>query len=206
MPESPIPARLAAITARAAAATPGPWRSSHPTAWHDDAGHAHHFVSTARPAEGGFDIVALTGRADLHPIGELDRTRLDAAFIAAAREDIPWLVEQLADALADADWLREQYGKTVAACPEPTTDGHGDPSWRIEDTNGLGLDVAAYLDDFANGDPAVEIRSDTGEVIDLTPDLFRQLARLAPGIADHAEQLAAETSATEAPPDTEAAG
>ncbi|MGH3862308.1 hypothetical protein [Actinokineospora sp.] len=204
MSDQPIADRLAAITARAAAATPGPWRSSHPTAWRDDAGHAHHFVATARPTEDGFDIVALTGRADLDPIGEHARTRLDAAFIAAAREDVPWLVERLTDTLTGYEWLRAHYAKTVAACPEPTTDDHGDPSWRIEDTNGLGLNVAIYLD---HGFPVIETRDDHGETHLLNPDVLRQLARLAPGIADRAEQLAADhAAAAEAPPDTEAAG
>lgn len=205
MPDQPTADRLAAITARAAAATPGPWRSGHPAAWRD---HAHHFVATNH-VPGGFGVIALTGRADLDVDGHA-RPRRDAAFIAAAREDIPWLVERLADALADVNWLRARHATTLAHCPEPTTDDHGDPSWRIEGDNQLGVTIAAYVDDthVVIGDPAIEIRDDHGDTIDLAPDLFRQLARLAPGIADRAEQLAAQAAAgaTEAPPDTEAAG
>lgn len=92
----------------------------------------------------------------------------------------------------------------IAACPEPTIDDHGDPSWRIEGANGLGLDVAIYLE---HGFPVIETRDDHGETHLLTPDVLRQLARVAPGIADRAEQLAADHAASaEAPPDTEAAG
>ena len=85
---SDIDQRLAEIEARANAATPGPWYALD----HSSGG----VILQASPDEedylssiiedGDFAAEAATVRTD------------DGAFIAAAREDVPWLIAQLREA------------------------------------------------------------------------------------------------------------
>lgn len=73
--------RLASIRARAEAATPGPWRIS------------------------GHEVIGVVTKAFVqsiqHPwVADVDAVSEDAEFITAAREDIPFLLDQLATAEA----------------------------------------------------------------------------------------------------------
>lgn len=85
---------LDAIEARVNATTPGPWATDPEMAWRLG-GEAHEFVYAPEPAD-GHGIVALTGIKGGHPTSPAD-----AAFIAAARTDVPALV-------AEVRRLREQ--------------------------------------------------------------------------------------------------
>lgn len=103
--------RLAEIKARAEAATPGPWE---PFEWYhsDDGGWAavgpHHVdVDGYEPDEPGSLI---------H-----ERATLDAAFISAARTDVP-------DLVAEVERLRELISDIEAGA-----DGDGDCPWCASD-------------------------------------------------------------------------
>lgn len=80
--------RLAAIAARASAATPGPWYR-HAEISYRVQGQVHEIVLATR-ADDGYGIVAFTGVKGEHP-----RTPLDAEFIAHSREDVPWLLAEV---------------------------------------------------------------------------------------------------------------
>jgi len=84
--------RLAEIEARAAAATAGPWEDDH---WHDDDEMPHTVV-----------------RIGTHLVVNLDNLD-DAAFIAAARSDVPWLCSQLRESLAEAEKLRAELARVA---------------------------------------------------------------------------------------------
>jgi hypothetical protein len=111
--------RLAEIAARAAAATPGPW------ARHDVVGWVH------LKDVGEWGVESIPRRSSGHggdvwpdflavmPHGR--RAVPDADFIAAARDDIPYLLEQLRQALAEIEMLRRPPFTVVAAQPPPVT-------------------------------------------------------------------------------------
>lgn len=90
-------ARLAAIAARVAAATPGPWRAG---------GVENPGKYSSLFAEDDYNVIfstvtreMLIGPFDYLPGGVCEE--VDATFIANARSDIPWLLEQLREARRD---------------------------------------------------------------------------------------------------------
>ena len=98
------PEGMDAIEARAAAATPGPW-----VLWDDryapewaDPGFGYYRVTSSTPPVQRFHTdMSLDGTDD-------DRAnRADAAFIAAARTDVPALVAALRAAEVEVERLRE---------------------------------------------------------------------------------------------------
>ncbi|GLZ36243.1 hypothetical protein Lesp02_84300 [Lentzea sp. NBRC 105346] len=85
-----IDERLAAIRARLAAATAGPWRVAPPDyGWTGPDGRPHEFVHVL-DVDGRPSPVALTGPKHVD-----EQSRHDAEFIAAARADLPWLLAEL---------------------------------------------------------------------------------------------------------------
>lgn len=97
------PAELEAVEKRAAAATPGPWRTE-ATDWGAQ-------VLPAKPRRVGYDRVI----GDLGWGEEEEQGRADAAFIAAARTDVPALVA----ALKEARWVLrevEDYAAHAVTC------------------------------------------------------------------------------------------
>lgn len=98
--------RLADIQARADAATPGPWE-------HVDFGEGGEFMgcgSVITMNEGllGGDIAVPSGdcypRSGYNPLA-------DMAFIAAAREDIPWLLDQVCALTEERDQARAEVAR-----------------------------------------------------------------------------------------------
>ncbi len=87
--------RLEEIAARAAAATPGPWG-----AWIEGLRHPFHPEITAW---GGSSIVYTTTGTAI--ADELDRDA-DAAFIAAARDDVPFLLAEVERLRARLEQMR----------------------------------------------------------------------------------------------------
>lgn len=78
------------IRARAAAATRGPWRHDPTSAWRPTCGEGLHEYVWADSATDGYPVVAMTGHKGEHP-----RTPADAAFIAAARQDVDTLLAEV---------------------------------------------------------------------------------------------------------------
>ena len=83
--------RISEIRARCEAATPGRW------VWFRD--------SILASEKGGF-VLSSCLYNDGSELGYLDITQGDADFIAHAREDIPWLLDQLDKARAEIDQLK----------------------------------------------------------------------------------------------------
>jgi hypothetical protein len=78
--------RLEAIRKRAEAATPGPWRAT-------QRGFGYPMFEGG-PVERMSDVHALNG--ELMPMGRTaDESKANADFVAAAREDVPWLLSEL---------------------------------------------------------------------------------------------------------------
>jgi hypothetical protein len=101
--------RLDEIKARAEAATPGPWH-----AWDRGIGWEVHKGEERAPCGRSCDELNGEFRGTF--------TREDAAFIAAAREDVPWLVSEVERLTAERDALAAQ----VARLAKP-----GDPDARM---------------------------------------------------------------------------
>jgi hypothetical protein len=87
-------AELDAIDARAKAATPGPWTREHPRRFAPS--DVVYEVLANREAHGPFAVSGTT----LASIHDTASAAADAAFIAAAREDVPRLVAEARDARA----------------------------------------------------------------------------------------------------------
>ena len=80
--------RLTEIADRAASATPGPWEASGSTVWR----------STGDGTPTDFSGVAV---AYVPPLADPQEGRPDADFIAHAREDVPYLLGEVARLIAD---------------------------------------------------------------------------------------------------------
>ncbi|MGA4875934.1 hypothetical protein [Streptomyces lydicamycinicus] len=90
--------RLTEIAARAAAATPGPWTNYGTDLYRSS-------------ATGGFRLMDLLG--SLTPEADNQSFR-NASFVAAAREDVPWLLAQLEQARAIAVELENENARLRA--------------------------------------------------------------------------------------------
>lgn len=97
-------ARLGQIRARADAATPGPWTAA---AYSDSAGDEGSCVLVGNP--GTMEERAIAYAID-YPWTTPDSCEADAAFIAAAREDVPYLLGLLAEKDATIQRVREAAG------------------------------------------------------------------------------------------------
>jgi len=97
-----VEARLAEIEARAAAATEGPWRV---TPWHDKG---------VMPAGWADDSLPIDKRGPFAHIAASDL--LDAAFIAAARTDVPALTAALRAVLAVHAPMFTDHGWVCVVC------------------------------------------------------------------------------------------
>lgn len=78
--------RLTAIRNRAEKATPGPW------AWQD---FDSQFLESRTAIDRGFPVAVISA-SGMHTEGYVYVEPADAAFIAAARDDIPWLLARIA--------------------------------------------------------------------------------------------------------------
>ena len=94
--------RLGEIKARADVATPGPWH-----AWDRGIGWEVHKGEECAPGCGR-SCDALNGEV------RDTFTRADAEFIAAAREDVPWLVSEVERLTAERDALAAQVARVEA--------------------------------------------------------------------------------------------
>lgn len=123
--------RLTEIAARAAAATPGPWTNYGTDLYRSS-------------ATGGFRLMDLLG--SFTP--EVDNQSFrNAKFVAAAREDVPWL-------LAEVERLRT----VVAALAEGTETLHARVAELKEDSSMLSALYAAGVDNWEGYDEACEGR------------------------------------------------
>ena len=93
--------RLAEIKARADAATPGPWQ------WRED--EPASLVHVTDPRMHPWNILKAP---DWGP------TLADAAFIAAAREDVPWLLDLVDSLTAERDALAAQVARVESLAEE----------------------------------------------------------------------------------------
>ena len=97
--------RAALIEACAKEATPGPWRC-----WNGwgPVGSRRSLLGISRIGPDA-DSSGIMAYGPTEPIGSRDlyATKADAEFVATAREDVPWLIEQLRLACADLE-QREQ--------------------------------------------------------------------------------------------------
>lgn len=109
--------RLDAIRAREAAATPGPWCTDGAEIYQGDSEGVPHLAKW----------IGETCRAD-----EGDGGKADAAFVAAARSDVPALLEHAA-------WLQEHFGKALA--------GFNAQSLRVTELEAERHDTNEALDD-----------------------------------------------------------
>ena len=107
-----IQARLAEIQARAESATIGPWRVMDRPA--ELNGRPH--VGVEAPHVERWNVVALTGHTGEHPMNVPD-----AEFIAHARDDVPFL-------LAEVARLRAQLDKPCGSCHP--CQNYADETWR----------------------------------------------------------------------------
>ena len=112
--------RLAEIKARADSATPGPWLQDGPW-WTDDGGPE----PTALPCVVDVDRALVVFPPDATDVGmkRPEDRAANMAFIAAAREDVPWLVSEVerlerwkAEALEVISGLQE-LGKALGLRP-----------------------------------------------------------------------------------------
>lgn len=94
--------RVAQIEQRAAAATKGPWkgewREASPFRWAEAPQGAYYAIV-------GHDGLHLATTWEVNPKSPVTSDIRDGDFMAAAREDVPWLIEQiraLADQSADS--------------------------------------------------------------------------------------------------------
>jgi hypothetical protein len=102
-PPDPTAERLAAIRERADAATPGPWFPFDAYPLHtEDEKHAAARIGPV--GQGGITGSRFYGE----PTMDLFGTAADLQFAAQAREDIPWLLEQLRLAAADRARLEKE--------------------------------------------------------------------------------------------------
>ena len=106
--------RLAEIKARADAATPGPWQ------WRED--EPASLVHVTDPRMHPWNILKAP---DWGP------TLADAAFIAAAREDVPWLLDLVDSLTAERDALAAQVAR------------ESEKVWKVEEV----------MDDIEGSDP-----------------------------------------------------
>jgi hypothetical protein len=110
----PSPSRLAEIRARAEAATPGPWRFM---------GHERHNRGELVSESGAnvlFGLHCNDSTAEL--IG--DREEQDTAFIAHAREDIPYLLAAMAEAQERIEAWKEAHDSLAVVKVIPTAENH----------------------------------------------------------------------------------
>lgn len=94
--------RLAEIKARAEKATPGPWEDG-PPAWYRGRTNPEH---GKRPITAGAEGTL----ANVYGAG-------NAAFVAHAREDIPYLLARIAALEAERDDLKDLARKGLSECP-----------------------------------------------------------------------------------------
>ena len=86
--------RLAEIKARCEAATPGPWRFSEAHEWQEGDGPFDDWGADIQRDADGDDVVV--GGAQDEQGGAVGVLRNeDAEFIAASREDVPWLLTEV---------------------------------------------------------------------------------------------------------------
>lgn len=92
--------RLAAIKKRCAKVTPGPWwnesgviHCANPGIWTEE---NHSCIHPATIAEPYWE--------NARP----DQQHIDGSFIVSAREDVPWLVDQVEAAKKRCEWLRSR--------------------------------------------------------------------------------------------------
>jgi len=141
------PERLEAITARANAATKGPWNHDPNSAWRIyGCEQAHEYVWA--DSEGDeFPCVAMTGIKGQHP-----RSPRDAEFIAHARTDVPELVAEV-ERLSQAETEWAAYRKALVElhefdelvfggfiCPRCTDSEDDDPvPWPCDSLRAIGV-------------------------------------------------------------------
>ena len=129
--------RLGEIKARADVATPGPWH-----AWDRGIGWEVHKGEECAPG---------CGRSCDALNGEFRETftRADAEFIAAAREDEPWLVSEVERLTAERDALAAQVARVEALAGQQAITCHATNRW--DDERGW-LDVLAIIERTALAD------------------------------------------------------
>lgn len=98
--------RLDEIKARAEAATPGPWLQDGPW-WTDDGGSE----PTALPCVVDANRALVVFPPDATDVGmkRPEDRAANMAFIAAAREDVPWLVSEVARLTAELAEVKRTY-------------------------------------------------------------------------------------------------
>ncbi|MBX6723652.1 MAG: hypothetical protein IRY92_10550 [Dactylosporangium sp.] len=114
------PEELAAIRARAEAATPGPWTVDEGLVWDDGTGECE--------CQWYREIRGWTDHGVPCDAGYLVLSREDATFIAHAREDIPRLLDEVEALRARADQLRQQVAELEAWGKRVLADAQG--AWR----------------------------------------------------------------------------
>jgi hypothetical protein len=114
MPSDRIDAALERIEEREKAATPGPWRRVEEYA--DEPGdYVIEECPTKDRSRGGYCIVAQTLIEDGY--GRSPQERKDAAFIAAARTDVPALLASLRSAVEGLERITTCYCESSGSCP-----------------------------------------------------------------------------------------
>lgn len=110
--EQMTPERLAAIKARADAATPGPWKTGE-----DD--FTKHTIYAAK--DRATIIVQRRDDSDMfwNSIIPLKQTFSDAAFIAHAREDVPALLEEVERLRKQLDGLKKIAAFSMGCTSHP---------------------------------------------------------------------------------------
>ena len=180
--------RLGEIKARADVATPGPWH-----AWDRGIGWEVHKGEECAPGCGR-SCDALNGEfRDTF-------TRADAEFIAAAREDVPWLVSEVESLTAEREWFKDRFpcdGVCVDA-PEEACSRHGrNPAdlWRII------WEVTAERDALAATVARVEEVLDHWRTVDegnaAYAERIGERSRFADGLASRADMLGAALAGSE---------
>ncbi|MCW6005554.1 hypothetical protein K1W54_13340 [Micromonospora sp. CPCC 205371] len=141
--------RLAAIRARLAAATPGPWKHDPGLAWNSPdapggAAQGHEFVYAPGSLDTGYGVIALTGVYGKHPQSEPD-----AALIAHARTDLEDLLEAAA-VLCHARAIAERQRYLLK--PDESTrwcrDGCpvcADRKWHVQSSGGVLRELCELL-------------------------------------------------------------